>query len=226
MTGGRVAIVDVGMGNLYSVGQACRLAGADPVLARSPSDLAGARGIVLPGVGAFGDAMHALRETGLDAALRSAAASAVPLLGICLGMQLLFETSDEFGEHEGLGILRGRVLRFPHDEVEGAVQGRRLKVPQVGWNRVQRRAPGEAGQPDDLLEDLPDGCYMYFVHSYFVCPADDNVVIRTSTYGSVTYASAVRDGAVTGCQFHPERSGVLGLRVYERFTRLIERQAG
>ncbi len=191
-----IAIVDYGMGNLRSVYKALEHVGAEARVIESPQELTGARAIVLPGVGAFGQAMDNLRAGGWVELLRSACSSGVPFIGICLGMQLLFDSSEEMGQHTGLGILPGEVKRF-----NGT-----LKVPQMGWNQVHMK------QPSPLLEKVPDGSYAFFVHSYYCAPRDASVVIATTDYG-IEFASVVGRDNVFGAQFHPEKSQSVGLQM-------------
>jgi len=215
-----VAIVDYGMGNLFSVQQACAHAGLDAVLTASPDDVLAADCVILPGVGAFGHAMDCLRQLGMVDALRETAASDRMLVGVCLGLQLLMSSSEEFGCHEGLGIIEGDVVPFesPVDE-----HGRELKVPQVGWNRIEQGQGGPwAGTP---LAEVPDGAYMYFVHSLYVRPADESVVLATSRYGQYRFCSAVMRDNVFACQFHPERSGHEGALVYHAIARRLRARA-
>ena len=200
-----VAIVDFGMGNLHSVRQACAHAGLDGRITASPSDLARADAIILPGVGAYADAMATLRRTGMADALRGAAESGKPLVGICLGLQLLMSESPEFGRHEGLGLIAGDVVYLEPGAGAAAV-----KVPQVGWNQIHRTGSWEG----TLLDGLPDGGFMYFVHSLHVRPRDPSVVLSTTRYGAVEFCSSLRQHNVFGCQFHPERSGPEGLHMY------------
>jgi len=212
-----VAIVDYGLGNLFSVQRACEHAGLSASITPDPERVRRADGVVLPGVGAFGDAMDTLRRRGLVQALREASASQKPLMGVCLGIQLLMSESSEFGRHEGLGILKGRVVRF-----EGPREGERiLKVPQVCWNEVRAR-PGVswAGTP---LEGLNDGEHLYFVHSFFVQPEDASVILTTTRYGHVEFCSSVLRGNLFACQFHPERSGPTGLAVYRNWAAIVKR---
>lgn len=199
-----IAIIDYGAGNLRSVRNALVHLGADVTTARTPDQLEGAEKIVLPGVGAFGAGMAALREAGFEAPLREAAAAGVPLIGICLGMQYLFESSDEMGEHRGLGLLPGRVTRF-------AANG--LKVPHIGWNQLQVR------QESPLLRDVPDGSYAYFVHSYYVEAGDPADVVATTEYG-ITYPSVVGRGNIFGIQPHPEKSQAVGQRILRNFLEM------
>lgn len=215
-----VAIVDYGLGNLFSVAQACRHAGLEARITGDAEAMRAADAILLPGVGAFGDAMAALGERGLDRTLVDLARAGKPLIGICLGLQLLMSESREFGDHPGLGLIEGTVERLP-DATDAA--GRRIKVPQVGWAPV-RPAPGAewAGTP---LAGVPQAAYMYFVHSYRVVPRDPAVVLAETPFGGDAFCSAVAAGAVFGCQFHPERSASLGLGIYRNIARRIEETA-
>ena len=213
----RVAIVDFGMGNLFSVQRACEAVGLRARVTSGPTELLDSDAVILPGVGAFGDAMSSLVHLGLADALREVAASGKPLFGICLGLQLLMTESHEFGRHRGLGILEGDVVRFEQPR-EGQ---RALKVPQVGWNQIFRK-PGGSWE-DSWLEDLADGTSMYFVHSFYVRPADPAVVLSVSRYGGITFCSSLRAGNLFACQFHPERSGPHGLRIYQRFAACLQR---
>lgn len=217
-TGGPVvAIVDFGMGNLFSVHEACERMGLASTITRSPETVLKADGVILPGVGAMPDAMRTLRESGLADALVQTAAEERPLLGICLGLQLLMSEGTEFEPHEGLGIIRGSVVRF-----EGtSPDGRRRKVPHVGWNTVQQpheRLDAWEGTP---LAGIAAGTFMYFVHSYHVVPRDLDVVVARTEYGGAEFCSALRRRNVFGCQFHPERSGPQGLHMFKRFTSLV-----
>lgn len=218
----RVAIIDYGLGNLYSVARACEHAGMSGSVTSDRAEVLAADAVILPGVGAFGGAMKALHERGLPEVLREVAASGKPLVGVCLGMQLLMSVSYEFGEHEGLGIVPGEVVPFERPMEDG----RELKVPQVGWNRIH--APrDEAGAPvpgawdGTPLAGVPDGEYMYFVHSFYVRPADSSVVLSTTVYGDVSFCSTLRLGGVFAAQYHPERSGLVGLRVYDNVAALV-----
>ena len=197
-----IALIDYGAGNLRSVEKALVAAGAEVLVTADPAALVAADKVVLPGVGAFGDGMARLAARGLVRPLVDWAERGRPLLGICLGMQLLFETGDEGGARRGLGLLPGRVRRFPAGE---------LKVPQTGWNQVRpARASG-------LLADLPPGSYAYFNHGYYCEPADPGDVLATTEYG-LTYASVVGRGRLYGVQFHPEKSQAVGLAILRRFV--------
>lgn len=207
---GLITIVDYGMGNLRSVQKAFEHIGAAAAVSSDPEAIEAAPAVVLPGVGAFGDAMANLRRAGLVEPIRRAIGDGRPLLGICLGQQLLFEESEEMGRHQGLGVFRGRVLRFS----EGAADERkpiRLKVPHIGWNQIHLR------RPSPLLAGVMDGDFVYFVHSYYVAPADPQVILATTDYG-VDFASVVGRDNVFGIQFHPEKSQDVGLRILRNFA--------
>lgn len=215
-----VAVVDYGLGNLFSVKQACEYVGLGVNITNDSQEICSADAVILPGVGAFGDAMQALEKHRLVGTLRSVAESTTPLLGICLGMQLLLSESDEFGHHLGLGIIEGAVVRF--DGSSGGPSA--VKVPQVGWNQIRRLdsdnqqcGPSQM-RPEPLLQGLADQEYMYFVHSYYAKPTDSNVVVSTTTYGDVEFCSSLRSGSVFACQFHPERSGPAGLKIYQNLA--------
>jgi glutamine amidotransferase len=200
-----LAIVDYGMGNLRSVQKAFERVGRAAEVTRDPDRIASAPGVVLPGVGAFGACMTNLRGLGLDPPVVHAIRSGVPFLGICLGMQLLFEESEEFGPVAGLGVLPGRVVRFPSEP------GR--KVPHMGWNSLRIVRPSAA------LSGIGDGAYVYFVHSYYPAPADPALIATTTPYGEEFASSVARDN-VFACQFHPEKSQRVGLRLLENFVHL------
>ncbi len=199
-----IAIVDYGMGNLRSVQRGFERVGAEARIVQSPRELNGARGMVLPGVGAFGQAMDNLRAAGWIDPLHTACVRGMPFIGICLGMQLLFESSAEMGQHEGLGILAGEVKRFTGD----------VKVPQMGWNQIR------LWQANPLLRDVSDGGYAFFVHSYYCAPRDSSIVLATSDYG-VEFASIVGRGNIFGAQFHPEKSQAVGLKILENFAAIV-----
>ena len=199
----KAAIVDFGMGNLYSVQQACRHAGLEAAITGDPKAVAAADGVILPGVGAFADAIGALEKTGLASAIRDGVAAGKPLLGICLGMQLLMTESHEFGRHAGLGLIPGQVLPLESPDPS-------YKIPQVGWNRV-KAAASWAGTP---LEGVSDGAYMYFVHSYRVVCELPEAVVATTRYGKIDFCSSLARGSVFACQYHPERSGPRGVAMY------------
>ena len=200
-----ITIVDYHMGNLRSVQRGIERAGGEALISSKPSDIAEAEKLVLPGVGAFGDAMAELRRRDLVEPIRDFIASGRPFLGICLGLQLLFERSDEHGEHEGLGVLAGDVIRFELP--------REFKVPHMGWNTVQR-----ASDPP-VLSDVADGTHFYFVHSHYVRPADRSVVALECDYGGKFCAMVWRDN-LYATQFHPEKSQAEGLKLLSAFADL------
>ena len=204
-----IAIVDYGVGNLFSLASSVRSLGAEVRVTRSAEDLRAADHILLPGVGAFADAMDKLRATGLVPVLREQAA-VTPLLGICLGMQLLFDCSSEYGDHAGLGLIPGRVCPLTDDLADPA-----LKVPHIGWNALHI-APGRADDP--LFRYVKDGEYVYYVHSYYAKHCAEST-LATSDY-SIPVTGAVRRGLVYGTQFHPEKSGDTGLRLLRAFAEL------
>ncbi len=205
-----IGVVDYGMGNLRSVGKALESLGFRTVVSGRAADLARCRGIVLPGVGAFRDCMRNLAGQGLLPFLSDVLADGRPFLGICLGQQVLFTESEEFGRHAGIGFFPGRVVRFPEAMRE---KGAPLKVPHMGWNRVDFAAAHPA------LQGVPSGSWFYFVHSYYVVPDDPGVVVGRTSYG-VDFASAVGRGNVIAVQFHPEKSQAAGLAVLSNFGRL------
>jgi len=198
-----IAIIDYGMGNLRSVQKGFERMGHEAVVTREPHTILDASKVVLPGVGAFPDCMRNLEEYGLIDAVRKSIASGRPFLGICLGLQLLFTESEEFGISKGLDIIKGKVVRFRLTDPA-------LKVPHMGWNAVsiKRRPPA--------LADVPDNSHFYFVHSFYVVPEDTDVIATTTDYG-VEFVSSVWKDNVFACQFHPEKSQALGLSILKRF---------
>ena len=195
-----VAIIDYGVGNLRSVEKAFAATGCKAIVSSDESVLRAARRLVLPGVGAFAACMKALRERGFDRLVKERAGEGTPLLGVCVGMQLLFDESEEFGSTPGLGLLRGSVRRFNND----------LVVPHVGWNRIYQK------RVHALFEKIEDGSFCYFVHSYYCEAADENIVGETE-YGR-RYASVVAQENICGVQFHPEKSQDVGLRMLKNFA--------
>lgn len=199
----QVAIIDYGVGNLRSVEKAFAATGCEAVVSGEEVVLRAAERLVLPGVGAFGACMKALTERGFDRVVREKVDEGTPLLGVCVGMQLLFEESDEFGSTAGLGLIRGRVKRFNDD----------LVVPHVGWNRIFQI------HENPLFTDVANGSFFYFVHSYYCDPEDKSVAAGETEYG-VRYASVVAHENICGVQFHPEKSQDAGLRLLRNFARL------
>ncbi len=198
-----IAIVDYGMGNLRSVQKAFEHIGCEAVLTRDPSVLADASHVVLPGVGAFGDAMDNLRTFGLVGPILSAIQSGRPFLGICLGLQLLFAESEEMGQHTGIGVFPGEIVRFRISR----------KVPHIGWNQIH------ICQESPLLAGIPESSFAYFVHSFYAEPADQSSILATTDY-EIDFASVVGHGQVFGIQFHPEKSQEVGLRILQNFAEM------
>ncbi len=198
-----IAIIDYGMGNLRSVQKGFEQVGHSATITSDPAVIAKAERVVLPGVGAFGDAMQELNARGLVEPIKTFVASGKPFLGICLGLQLLFEVGHEDGHHAGLGLLGGEVRRFelPHD----------FKVPHMGWNQLLIRRPAP------ILAGLPDGVHMYFVHSYYVVPRDPAVIATETDYGG-PFVSSIWRGNIFATQFHPEKSQNDGLRILKNFA--------
>lgn len=203
-----IALIDYDAGNMRSVEKALIHLGKKPIVTRDREKILSADRIILPGVGSFGDAMENLEKFGLPDILKEAVDSGIPLLGICLGMQVLFEESEESKGVKGLGFLKGKILRIP------AKDG--LKIPHMGWNSLEYPREGR------LFQDIPEHSYVYFVHSYYLKAEDEDIVTATADYGVKIHASVER-GNIFGCQFHPEKSGEIGLQILKNF---VERQEG
>ena len=203
-----IAIIDYGVGNLFSLCSSLKSIGAEAVVTPDPAVIRAADRIILPGVGAFADAAEKLRATGLDQVLLEEAARGKKIMGICLGMQMLFEESHEYGIHKGLGLIPGRVIPMAGYIPDG------LKIPHIGWNPLILK--GEAKHP--LLKYVSEGDCVYFVHSYFATDCTDSV-IATAEYGKELTAAVARDN-VMGCQFHPEKSGKVGLAILKAFCEM------
>ncbi len=199
-----IAVVDSGVANLRSVMNALKHLGAQACVAHTPADLAGADKIILPGVGAFAAGMEQLHRRGFVEPLRDYVRKGVPLLGICLGMQLLFERSEEMGDHQGLGLLPGAIVKFPD---------RGLKVPHMGWNQLTNHGSSP------LLTGVPDGSYAYFVHSYYAETDAPAMILASTDYG-VSFPAVVGQGKVYGAQFHPEKSQYTGLKLLANFMEM------
>lgn len=209
-----VAVIDYDAGNIKSVLNAMEFLGQEAVLTGDPDIIRKADHVILPGVGAFGDAMQRIRSAHLDEVIRDVCAGGRPFLGICLGLQLLFEESMESPGVKGLGILKGRILRIPDKDAEIGCQ---LKVPQIGWNDLSY--PGKAKDRGRLFEGIPEHSYVYFVHSYYLC-ADDPEIVKARTNYGVCIDASVESGNVFACQFHPEKSERTGMKILENFLRI------
>jgi len=203
-----IAIVDYGMGNLRSVQKGFEHVGYHAEVTRDPRGIASARGVVLPGVGAFSACMENLRRFALVEPIRAAVQQKTPFLGICLGFQLLFTESEEFGPQKGLDLLPGRVVGFRSENG--------LKVPHMGWNRIEKK------KASPFLEGVSDGDYVYFVHSYYVVPQDASIVATTTAYGT-SFVSSIATDHLFACQFHPEKSQKTGLRILANFARFVDK---
>ena len=199
-----VGIIDYGVGNLFSLRSSLTAIGQEAVVSADPEILRRADHILLPGVGAFEDAVHRLRDTGMEEMVYEAVKAGKPMMGICLGMQMLFEKSYEYGEHRGLGLLKGEVIPMAGYVDSG------LKIPHMGWNALEIMNPGSR-----LFANTKDGAYVYFVHSYFASGCEDSLAARTEYGGWLT--AAVEKDNVFGCQFHPEKSGEVGLDILRAF---------
>lgn len=208
----KVAIIDFGMGNIFSVKLACEQVGLEAFLTQSKGEVFKADALILPGVGAFGDAMKVLKNLDLVDPIKESALSGKPFMGVCLGLQLLMTRSFEFGEHEGLNIIEGDVVPL-------SSQKEKVKIPQVGWNRISFVNPQVSQNP--FFQDIPDGEYMYFVHSLHVVPKKRESVLTTTQYGENLFCSSLAYKNIFACQFHPERSGVKGLKIYENFAKFV-----
>jgi imidazole glycerol-phosphate synthase subunit HisH len=197
----KIVVVDYGMGNLHSVMKGIEKEKVPVILSGKKADLEKACGIVIPGVGAFPDGMRELRKRKLEKAIIAQAKKGKPVMGICLGMQLLFTESSEFGRHEGLGLIRGKVMKFRNG----------LKVPHMGWNDAK------IVKKSRLLRGIGDNSFVYFVHSYYCVPEDEKAVLTKTKYGNTIFTSAVESGNVAGFQYHPEKSGEKALKIYRNF---------
>ncbi len=204
-----VAIIDYDAGNIKSVEKAFEYLGADTVVTRDPGEIFRGDHVVLPGVGAFGDAMDRIREYGLEDVIREVTQKQIPFLGICLGQQLLFDSSEESENVAGLGILRGEILRIPDRDENGNF----YKIPQIGWNSLNLSGNGR------LFKNLPEEPYVYFVHSYYLRAVDRGIVKATTDY-NVSVDASVESGNVFACQFHPEKSAETGMQILKNFLEI------
>jgi glutamine amidotransferase len=213
MSAPEVVVIDYGLGNLLSVQRGLEHCGANVVVTADPQQILAAKRVVLPGVGAFGNAMQALEQLGLVATIQALADRETPLLGICLGMQLLLEQSEEFGVTAGLGLIPGRVIPVPSHTLSGDAQ----KVPHIGWSSLHPPRDSQ-GWGATLLQDVRAGEATYFVHSFMAVPTDPAHRIADCNYGGQRIAAAIGRNQITGCQFHPEKSGEVGLKILRRFV--------
>jgi imidazole glycerol-phosphate synthase subunit HisH len=201
-----VILIDAGTGNLRSVQKALESLGANVLRTDDPNKVSSGKQVVLPGVGAFGDFMSGLRVRGLESAIKELAQHNVPLLGICVGMQALFEIGEEMGQHMGLGLLDGKVTRF--------AESLSMKIPHTGWNQVEIQKDGT------LFRGLNSGVYVYFNHSYYCQPKNPEDIVATTNYG-LSYACTVQNNNIFGVQFHPEKSQLVGLQILKNFLEIV-----
>lgn len=210
-----VSIIDYKLSNIYSVKHACEAVGLNAIISSKKEDLLSADGAILPGVGAFGDAMSNLKKLDLISPIRDFIANGKPFMGICLGMQLLFTESSEFGKHKGLDVIKGTVNKFPE-----IYKHNKIRIPHMGWNKIYL-PKSRTSWKDSLLGGVGNNDYMYFVHSYYVSPSDYKDVLAMTDYEGVEYCSAIVDGNVFATQFHPEKSGRIGLKIYQNFVEKV-----
>lgn len=219
----QVAVIDYGMGNLFSVERACEHAGLNAVITADKSIIMNSEGVILPGVGAFGDAMDSLKRKDLVSPIKDVVKEGNPLMAICLGMQLLMSESEEFGHHKGLNIIEGSVVRFPEKNGEGG----KIKVPQVGWNRIfQPSSEDRTCWNISPLKNIMSGEFMYFVHSYYTIPSDKRIVLSTTTYEETQFCSSILWRNVFACQYHPEKSAAEGIKMYKNWAWAIKSKQG
>lgn len=214
----KVYIIDYGIGNLFSVQKAMRFLGVDAKFINTPEALDEADGVILPGVGAFGDGMARLRQNGFVEPIMRYAGQGRPLLGICLGMQFLFSRSEEFGMHDGLDLIRGEVVKFPMAKVR---DGFNYKIPHIGWNGLFK--PSDKREwAGTILDGIKEHEKAYFLHSFIAMPDDEANILAYTEYGGNHIVAAVKKGNIYGCQFHPEKSRGLGIRILESFYNIVK----
>jgi glutamine amidotransferase len=210
-----VAIIDYGLGNLFSINNACKLVGLNTIITSDINKISKADALILPGVGAFGDAISSLNENNLTQTIYEFVRTGKPFLGICLGMQLLFSESEEFGSHKGLDLIKGKVVKFP--SINNL--GEDIRVPQIQWNQIY--AENINRWNESPLKNIPEGSYMHFVHSYFAIPEDKNNILTYTEYEGIRYASAVMKENIIGIQYHPEKSAKEGINIYRNWANYI-----
>lgn len=208
----KVVIIDYHLGNLFSVNQALSNIGLNAVTSSTPEEIVTADALVLPGVGAFADAMDSLTSLNLIEPIQTFVQTGKPFMGICLGLQLLFTSSEEFGNYKGLDIIKGTVKKF---DTHSLGTDEILKVPQIGWNQI---FPADIQWMNSPLSTVNPGEYLYFVHSFYVIPSEDNITLTQTSYGNYSYTSSILKNNIFACQFHPEKSGPLGLEIYKSWA--------
>ncbi len=209
----KVALIDYEIGNLFSVKNALKAIGIDAEITKDVEFIKSADAAILPGVGAFKNAMEHLEKLELIPVIKEFIGSGKPFMGICLGLQLLFSESEEFGNTKGLDIIKGKVLKFPE-----VYEGEKIKVPQISWNQIRKV---NIEWENTELNGIDDGEYLYFVHSYYVRPEDDKVILTLTDYEGIKYCSSIKKDNIFASQFHPEKSGDKGLKIYENFKNII-----
>jgi len=209
----KVVIIDFQLGNLFSVHQACLNFRIDAVISSDKSIVLNADAIILPGVGAFGDAMNSLIKLDLVKPIQDFVSGGKPFMGVCLGLQLLFTESEEFGSHKGLNIIKGTVKKFPAFDSDHL----KIRVPQIAWNQISQKKTWSRTPLKGIREEE----YMYFVHSYYVCPENTDDTLAETTYGGLQYCSAVSKNNIFATQFHPEKSAAEGLKIYKNWIEMI-----
>jgi imidazole glycerol-phosphate synthase subunit HisH len=207
----KIAIIDFKLSNLFSVAHACEYVGLEAQITSDPKDLKEADALILPGVGAFADALKNLDKLGLTGPILEHINQKKPFMGVCLGLQLLFETSEEFGMHKGLGVFKGKIIKFPNQNPEG----KKIRVPHIGWDKVAIK------KSTPFLKGFKNQEFMYFVHSYFALPLENDIIAASTNYEGIEFVSAVSKDNVFAVQFHPEKSGKNGPLLYRNFSKLI-----
>ena len=210
MAKAKVVIVDYGLGNLFSIQRAISYLGGEAIVSSTPSEIKTADRLILPGVGAFGKGIQELEKRNLIEPIHLFINSGRPFLGICLGLQLLMSESYEFGQFRGLDIISGKVIKFQEPRPNDS-----FRIPHIGWNKLE--SSRSKSWQDTLLKDTPIGSFVYFVHSYFIVPEDPSEIFAETEYGRDRFCSLLQKNNVMGCQFHPEKSGKMGLSIYKRF---------
>jgi len=208
----KIAIIDYGVGNLHSIVKAVKKFTDNVILTEDPDEVKSANGVILPGVGAFSAGMQGLQIRGLLETVQKAVQKQIPVLGICLGAQLMMAESFELGHFQGLNIIPGKVVKF-------ANLGKGVKIPHIGWNKIYQ--PAERAWQNTVLQNIPENSDMYFIHSYLLEPENKEDILALTEYGGKTFCSAIKKGPAIGLQFHPEKSGSLGLRIIENFIQQI-----
>lgn len=210
----KVSIIDYQMGNLFSVRQACLQAGLNPIITSDPNEIMNSDGVILPGVGAFGDAMQQLKSLNLIDSIKNFIETRKPFFGICLGLQLLLSKSEEFGQYEGLNIIRGEVLKLRITSDEANV----IKIPEVGWNQIEGNEEKWNSSP---LSEINQGEFMYFVHSFYVQPEKNNIILSETNYEGFRFCSSIKNENIFAVQFHPEKSALNGISIYKQWAASI-----